>query len=205
MIYLFTEYDLITKEYEEQLLSKLPSLRKEKALRFKHLEGRLSCIISYLLFLYGYRMLHNCTDTPDFDIGENSKPFLASKPHINFNLSHCKGGACCIFSEAPVGIDIQELRRGKLNAMLKICSEEEKNTIQNALDPELEFCRIWSIKEAISKESGDGIFRDVKNLSAEGLYVHTELIDQDKFLTAAYHKESDFIINKISLLQLLKL
>lgn len=205
MIYLFTDYDMITKEYEELLLSKLPPLRKEKAMRFKHLEGRISCIIGYLLFLYGYKKLYNNPDTPDFDIGDNSKPYLSAHPDINFNISHCKGAACCIFSDKPVGVDIQELRRGKLNAMLKICSEKEQELINSASDPELEFCRLWSVKEAVSKQSGDGIFRDIKNLSYENLFVHTELIDGDKFLTAAGFYESDFTINKLSLSQLLEL
>lgn len=205
MIYLFTDYDLITKEYEELLLEKLPPVRKEKALRFKPRDGRISCIVGYLLFLYGYKKLYHYSDTPDFSKGDNDKPFLLALPHINFNISHCKGAATCIFSEKPVGIDIQELRLGKLSAMLKICSEDEQALIESAADPDMEFCKIWSIKEAISKQSGDGIFRDIKNLSSEGLFVHTELIDNDKFLTAAGFFESEFSINKLSLSQLLEL
>ena len=104
-----------------------------------------------------------------------------------------------------MGIDIQELRRGKLSAMLKICSEDEQALIESAADPDMEFCKIWSIKEAISKQSGDGIFRDIKNLSSDGLFVHTELIDDDKFLTAAGFYESEFSIQKLSLSQLLEL
>ncbi len=205
MIYLFTDYDLITIEIEQQLLNKLPPKRREKALRFKPRDGRLSCIIGYLLFLYGYRHLHNQIDLPDFDIADNFKPFLCNHADIHFNISHCRGAACCIFSDQPVGIDIQEVRHGKMDAMIKVCSENEQATIKNSEDPHLEFCKIWSIKEAISKQSGDGIFRDIRNLSDKELSIHTELIDGNKFLTAATMTDSDFTINKLSLSQLLKL
>lgn len=205
MIYLFTDYDLITSEIEQQLLDKLPPKRREKALRFKPKDGRLSCIIGYLLFLYGYKNLYHKKDLPDFAITENFKPYLSEERDIHFNISHCKGAACCIFSDEPVGIDIQELRHGKMDAMLRVCSEDEQATIRNSDDPPMEFCRIWSIKEAISKQSGEGIFRDIRNLSNHELTTHTELIDGDKYLTAATTSKSDFAINKLSLSQLLKL
>ena len=205
MIYLFTDYDLVTTEFEQELLNKLPPKRMEKAIRFKPRDGRLSCIIGYLLFLYGYRHLHKQIDLPDFDITDNFKPFLANHSDIHFNISHCKDAACCIFSDHPVGIDIQEVRHGKMDAMLRVCSEDEQATIRNSDNPPMEFCKTWSIKEAISKQSGDGIFRDIRNLSHEKLTIHTELIDGNKFLTAATMTDSDFEINKLSLSQLLKL
>lgn len=205
MIYLFTDYNLITEDIEEQLISKLPPLRKEKALRYKLRDGRLSCILGYLLFLYGYRRLYNKMDLPDFEAHENAKPFLANAEDIHFNISHCKAGVCCVFSSKEVGIDIQEIRSGKLDAMLKVCSDEEKALIHNSSCPDKEFCRIWSIKEAISKQSGDGIFRDIKNISSSNLEIFTELIDDDKYLTVAGYSREDFSINKLSLSQLLEL
>lgn len=205
MIYLFTDYDLITEDILNQLICKLPSKRKEKALRYRHLEGRISCTIGYLLFLYGYRSLHNMTDLPDFDISENEKPYLSNSSWIHFNISHSKNAVCCAFSNAPVGVDIQEIRKSSTSAILKVCSENERKIIETSENPDGEFCRIWSVKEAISKQTGDGIFRNIQNIENAKITTHTQLINDITYLTIACENTNDFTINKLSLSQLLKL
>lgn len=205
MLYLFTDYDLITRPIEKQLLNKLPEKRKERALKFNLKNGRLSCIIGYLLFLYGYRTIYNGTDLPDFDIDENQKPYLSQSENIHFNISHCKSAACCVFSNQPIGIDIQHFYEVRFGMINRICSPEEKEEISNAQDQCAVFSKIWTIKEAISKQSGIGIFRDIRNISNTDLKIYTKLIDEDKYLTVASISEIDFTINKLSLSQLLEL
>ena len=205
MIYLFTDYDSILNSVEQKLINKLPAKRKERALKFKHREGRLSCIIGYLLFLYGYRTVYNGTDLPDFDIGENSKPYLSQAEDLHFNISHCKKACCCIFSDQPIGIDIQHFQEVKLGIINRICSDEEKYEVLNADNPNAVFSKIWTTKEAISKQTGEGIFRDIQHISTTDLKIHNELIDDDKYLTVASVSDIDCTINKLSLSQLLEL
>lgn len=207
MIYLFSEYDKITPEIEQQLLDKLPPKRREKALRFRHNGGRISCILGYLLFLYGFRNIHKETALPDFDVTSYGKPYLKDYPDIHFNISHCNGAAACIFSNMAVGLDIQEMREMSDSILNKVCSNEEIEQIQSSAEPDLEFCRVWSVKEALSKLSGKGIvFKDIKTLSPRGVNINSVFIEPDKYMTSAsYDKNADFSIHKLSLSQLLKL
>ena len=82
-------------------------------------------------------------------------------PEIYFNISHCAGAAVCIFGNTPVGIDIQDIRERNSRSVTRVCSSEEIRHIEDSAEPDLEFCRIWSVKESLSKLSGKGIFREI--------------------------------------------
>ena len=205
MIYIFTDYNKITSEIEQVLLDKLPPRRKEKAIRFTVQNGRISCIVSYLLFLYGYRNLYHMDDTPDFAGEKFEKPYLAEHPEIHFNLSHCNNGCACIMDNCEVGIDLQEIRKVSLKTFEKICSVDEISEIQNSDNPENEFCRIWSYKEAVSKLTGDGIFRDVSNISSDGIALHTEYLEPDMYMSYATYENVAQEIVQIRIEDLLEL
>lgn len=206
MIYLFTEYDKITDDLIPALLERLPEKRRKQALRFRYMGGRISCIVGYLLFLYGYKHLHNRIDHPDFTKDRNGKPYLADDSDIFFNISHCNGAAACIFGDSPVGIDIQDIRELKMRHVMRVCSPEEQNRIKSALEPDLEFCRIWSIKESVSKLTGKGVFRDIKNLNEKGTHTGTFFIQPNKYMTAASSDvNAEFSIHILSLKNLLEL
>lgn len=96
MLYYFTDLKNITKEQLDSLMPLLPPERLKRALKYKFPEDRLACVIAYLLFLYGYRTEYNLTDTPDFDISPDGKPYLKSHPEIYFNISHCSKAVMCI-------------------------------------------------------------------------------------------------------------
>ena len=205
MIYIFTDYNQITPDVEKVLLDKLPPLRKEKANRFTISSGRLSCVVSYLLFLYGFRHLYHMEGTPDFSGDKFEKPYLADYPDIHFNLSHCNNGCACIMDDFQVGIDLQEIRKVSLKTFEKICSPDEIIEIQNADNPEKEFCRIWSYKEAISKLTGEGIFRDISNLSSQGIYYVTDYIEPNMYMSYASSVKKEQQLITITIEDLLKL
>ena len=205
MIYIFTDYNQITPDMEQALLDKLPPRRREKALRFTVQNGRISCIVSYLLFLYGYRNLYHMDDTPDFAGEKFEKPYLADYPDIHFNLSHCNSGCACIMDNFEVGIDLQEIRKVSLKTFEKICSADEISEIQNSDNPEKEFCRIWSYKEALSKLTGEGIFRDISNLSSQGIYYVTDYIEPNMYMSYASYVKKEQELITITIEDLLKL
>ncbi len=199
MIFLFTEPDKISEEALAELMAKLPGKRRRQAARFRFHSGKTACAAAYLTFLYGYRNIYRQNDLPDFSAEKNGKPYLQNHPSIYFNISHCNGAVCCIFGSSPVGIDVQEVRRFSMSSAMKVCSPEEIERINNAAEPDLEFCRIWTVKEALSKLSGDGIFRDVRSLSAEGVNVMTSFIEPDIYMTAAsYSPDTDFSVHRLT-------
>lgn len=206
MIFLFTEYDKISDEILTDLISKLPDGRRRQAARFRFRNGKISCCVAYLIFLYGFRNIYKQNGLPDFSVMENGKPYLIEYPGIFFNLSHCNGAVCCIFGNAPVGIDVQEVRKLSMPSVRKVCSPDEIERINNAYEPAMEFCRIWTVKEALSKLSGDGIFRDIRALSEKGANTMTAFLEPNIYLTAASHSpDADFAIHKIGVTKLMEL
>lgn len=206
MIFLFTEYDKISDEILTELIFKLPDARRRQAVRFRFKNGKISCAAAYLSFLYGFRNIYKQNGLPDFSVEKNGKPYLDAYPNIYFNISHCNNAVCCIFGASPVGIDIQEVRSFNMRSAMKVCSETEIERINNAAEPDLEFCRIWTVKEALSKLSGDGIFRDMKTLSAANANLMTSFIEPDIYLTAAScSPDADFSVHRLGLSDLLNL
>ena len=210
MIYILDDYESITDEVLERMMGLLPPKRREKAEKFRYRNGKLTCAVAYLLFLYGYRREFGGRDIPDFALDENEKPFLPDRPGVHFNLSHCNRATVCMLGHAPVGIDIQELRPVKEEFSARICSERELERIAASPNPQREFTRIWTEKEAISKYTGEGIFRDVRCVSADAApdqsMVATTQPLPDVFVTAcARIEDADFTFCHVTAEDLLKL
>lgn len=62
MIYLFNELNQINENNIEQLLELLPPERKKRAMKYRFFSGKAACVIAYLLFLYGYRVIYGNTE-----------------------------------------------------------------------------------------------------------------------------------------------
>lgn len=199
MIYYFSDLDMITEKNIDMYLAMLPELRRKKALNYRFLSGKVTCIIAYLLFLYGYRNEYGYKDTPDFDTKENGKPYLINHPDIHFNISHCSKAVVCAFSKNEIGIDIETSRKTTPALIKKVCSDEEIYEINNSSNPELSFCKIWTEKEAISKLSGEGISSDLKKINSNGTYTQSYFYEPDMYITIASNKMEAIEINHIKL------
>lgn len=197
MIYLFNEYNKVDDLQIKKLIAYLPEKRKTRAMKYRFFKDRVSCVIAYLLFLYGYRE-QGYTDTPDFDIAENGKPYISLHPDLFFNISHCNDMAVCIFDNYPIGIDIQNTRKINTSVIKKVCSRAEQELINNSNNPEIEFCRIWTVKEAVTKLSGVGITIDLKRIDSANTDVFSKFIEPDIFLTVASNDALDTEINYIT-------
>ena len=98
--------------------------------------------------------------------GEECPPVLTTprgKPYFedslfHFSISHTKNHAFCVLALYPVGIDAEEKDR-KVNLRLadKILSELERVRFEAAPDPQSALLRLWVLKEAAVKLSGEGL------------------------------------------------
>ena len=87
-----------------------------------------------------------------FDTGENGKPTVLNCPW-QFNLSHSGYFAACAVSEAPVGIDIEQLRPIRPALMRRVCTEQELRYVG---EDSGRFLQLWTAKEAAFKQISDG-------------------------------------------------
>jgi 4'-phosphopantetheinyl transferase len=94
----------------------------------------------------------------------------AGLPMFSFNLSHSRGFvACAISDKAEVGIDVESLeRRGMaLDVAGRFFSASEVESLRNAPPNEqaVRFFRLWTLKEAFIKATGEGLNRPLDSFS----------------------------------------
>jgi 4'-phosphopantetheinyl transferase len=108
-------------------------------------------------------LLAHVTGTGDWQIrpDSNGKPHAftptgIAAPHVS--LSHTRGlVACAVSRDGPLGIDIEYWRTRDFAALADYAfgPREQEETARNGISA---FYRIWTLREAIAKASGTGLF-----------------------------------------------
>lgn len=161
MIYLNDDIEAFDWQAALPLLSEQ---RRQQCLKFKHELGRKTCAAAYLLLCQGLRQEYGIEEPPVFEYGEHGKPAIVGHPEICFNMSHCREAALCVLSDRPVGVDVESIRRYSESLARYTMNDEEMQLILKARRPEVEFTRLWTLKEAVVKRSGEGIRNDMKHV-----------------------------------------
>jgi len=94
---------------------------------------------------------------PQVLVTERGKPYFASG-RLHFSISHTKDHVFCCLSDRPVGIDAEEAGR-KLPERIgeRFLSDPERLRLQAAPDRDQALLRLWILKEARAKATGNGI------------------------------------------------
>lgn len=147
----------------------LPEQRREQALSFKFEAGRRQSVAAYLLLCEGLSREYGFTKPPVFEYGEHGKPFIKTPPGYEsslsfFNLSHCREAAICVLSDRPVGVDIESIREFRESLARYTMNESELHQILQSDTPAEAFIRLWTMKEATLKRSGEGIRNNMKDV-----------------------------------------
>ena len=90
----------------------------------------------------------------------NGKPIFKDYPDIHFNISHSGKYVVCAVADTPVGVDIEGSRPIKGAVAKRFYSDEENEWVSAAETPSLQeqrFFRLWTLKEAYAKATGEGI------------------------------------------------
>ena len=183
MIYInehLNEFDL------QEALKQFSDQRREQALKFKHELGQRTCASAYLLLCEGLQKEYGITEKPVFEYGQHGKPFLVGHPEIHFNLSHCREAAICMIADKPVGIDIESIREFKESLVRYTMNDDEIRQIEQAVRPDLEFIKLWTMKEAVLKLSGEGISRDMKSVLLHAPASLTTVVSPDNRYVYSY-------------------
>ena len=94
---------------------------------------------------------------PEIAVAQRGKPYFVDSSW-HFSISHTPNHVFCALSDKPVGLDAEEMDR-KVNLRLaeKILSESEKSRYDAAEDKRAALLRLWVLKEAAAKLSGEGL------------------------------------------------
>ncbi len=156
-----------TAEHVNALLPMVSAQRQEQALQYKHIFGQFCCLKSYSMLcdlLQEWGRVHQVSvnEQPTFLYNEYRAPYIEGGPH--FSISHCKHGIAVVVCEDCVGIDIESIRPFKEDLMHKTMNLDEQKRIKLSSEPEAEFIRLWTQKEAIVKLQGTGIISDLHHI-----------------------------------------
>lgn len=98
---------------------------------------------------------------PEICVTPRGKPYFAVEQNIynlHFSISHTKDHVFCVLSEKPVGLDAEETdRKIDLRLAEKILSPLEKQRFLAEKDPQAALLKLWVLKEAAAKLSGQGL------------------------------------------------
>ena len=97
-------------------------------------------------------------------IGLKGKPYL-KKGSPFFSISHCDNIVVCIISKCNVGIDIEGVKEVNKFIVNKALTQKEKIQLYSLkINKDEYFFRIWTLKEALLKNIGDGLSYGIKNI-----------------------------------------
>ena len=148
----------------DEAMTLLSEQRREQVARYK-LEGpRRQAVAAYLLLRKALREMYGIHDAPVFEYDANGKPSILGHPEIFFNLSHCRKAVACVVADSPVGIDVEETCRFTDSIARYTLDDEEYESVVKADNPSQAFIRLWTMKEALLKYTGEGLRRDIKTV-----------------------------------------
>ena len=93
----------------------------------------------------------------------NDKPVLINGKGLYFNISHSGDYVALALSDEEVGCDIQEIRPYSPRVAKRNYCEKETEFIENSLDKDESFIRLWALKESVLKFDGSGIAGGLSN------------------------------------------
>lgn len=139
-----------TKVYSESREAKKAlETVKDKANIQKTHENGLLCMVSLYDLINEY--------APDYDYAieyvANGKPVYKDSC-IHFNLSHAGNYVVCAVADNEIGIDIEGPRKNAVKVAKRFFAEAECEWIGENIN---RFSRIWTLKEAYAKLTGEGI------------------------------------------------
>lgn len=195
MVYsIFDNMERCTPEEVQRLLHMVSGQRQERALKYAHLYGQYACLKSYEMLLeLMEKQGIEATQPVEFGFNEHGKPFLRGMKEVFFNISHCKNAIAVALGNGPVGVDVERFVTPTLSLLKRTMNEGEICAVQHSSQPDKEFARLWTRKEAVFKMLGTGIKDNIRSVldNIEDLAtIETVECDEKTYVcTIAYLKE----------------
>lgn len=141
---------------------KLSEYRRKRLSGLKPEEKRRESITAELLLNFALR---DAAAAPlGISVEYNGKPYIAGCP-LHFNLSHSGGRVICAVCEYPIGADIQKLSPYKPALSSRFFTGEEQAYLSESDNKDIDFTRIWSLKESYIKALGTGLSMPLNSFS----------------------------------------
>ena len=148
--------------------ARLPAWRRGRCDAFRFPADKRRSVAAWVLLRNVLVERGEEADSLDVVENEAGRPAFASRPDLQFNLSHAGGRVMAVVASVPVGCDVEEvapLREGVAESCLtpgelvRLAAEPEGPSRDRA------FCAMWVRKESYVKARGSGLSTDLKSFS----------------------------------------
>jgi 4'-phosphopantetheinyl transferase len=195
-----------TDDELQEHLSQLPErIQQTILLKRNHLDVQLSVSGNLLLLALMKHFGLNLTSN-DLLYSEYRRPYFNAC--FDFNISHSGNRViCCATMEGKVGVDIELITPIEI-AYDDYFTQVEQHNLRTAKNPEAEFFKYWTRKEAVIKTIGTGIYTPLMDIdvSLDTVTYKDEIfhltpidIDEDYKGCVAYTVMQEITIKKMSL------
>ncbi|MCR4829670.1 MAG: 4'-phosphopantetheinyl transferase superfamily protein [Bacteroidales bacterium] len=212
IIYYFKDFESVDDGVIERLLQCFPQQQIDLVRGMKTMPRRREQAVGY--FMTAYALQHDAgaihserqeiqlfhpsyfdcplssSAAPLWRYGSHGKPYLTNYEELYFNISHCRQAIVTAVSGREVGVDVEGSRKFSDGLLQRAYNEEEQAMVKSSDEPEKEFARLWTRKEAYFKWTGTGILishlPDVTEEAAKaGCRIDTRMVDDSFWLSVA--------------------
>ena len=176
MIYLYDIFENYSDEQYLKHLNALPAWRREKALQYKKLDDRKRSVLAFVLLQHALREEYGINEVPEFVYNEFGKPSFQNLP-INFSLSHCKDAVACAVFDHNIGIDVETIVPYNPDVARRVCTAAELEMLEQSANKDVDFIKLWTVKEAISKYEGMGLSLPFCEIKAKKYAAESRILD----------------------------
>lgn len=156
--------------------------RRAYALRYRHERDQRLSVAAFLLLKRALSIEFGMNEVPPIIRETNGKPYLEGHPEIHFNLSHCNMAVACAVGTSPTGIDVESLDRYDPEVASATMSDEECARIAASQSPEVEFTRLWTMKESLYKLTGKYRDEDMRSMLVNATDYHFQTTIYPRFI-----------------------
>lgn len=192
----------------EAATSNLPLKRLEKIKKLKNHTDKHLCAGAWLALEEALKCFPVCNTDKEITQTKKGKPYFKNINAVHFSLSHSGSIALCAVSDKEVGADVQLITDFCEKICKKYFSKSEVKYIfasSTQEDKTERFFRIWSLKEAYVKMTGEGLsgFKKLSlledtNISQDVSFAEFN-IDGYKVSVCTNEEEKDFEFKKLNL------
>ena len=190
MIYLYDTLENYSDEQYLKHLNAIPAWRGKKALQYKKLDDRKRSVLAFVLLQRALRDEYGITEIPEFVYNEFGKPSFKNLP-IHFSLSHCKDAIACAVSDHNIGIDVENIVPYNPDVARRVCTAAELEMLEQSANKDVDFIKLWTVKEAISKYEGMGLSLPFPEIEVNRYLLKTTICAGEKSILSVCFSNAD--------------
>lgn len=190
--------DYISLEQLRWTFNKLSEYTVNRVQKYKYVVDKKRCLVGELLTRYMLIEKYGFINKDlVFDRTIYGQPYIRNCKNIYFSISHSGKWVICAINEYPIGVDLELICHQKYeNSEIAkyYFSDYENERIAckyNETEKEIEFYKLWTLKESYLKVLGMGLYKELNSFEIRMVNGENKVFEEGK------DKDNYILINRI--------